>query len=291
MGEWAGVAIALASSSFGGTAAAITRYLVGGADPILLAILRWGIGFLCLLPCALLLGVRWPQRPGGSGDSAWHLLLRSVLHPLQHRGLLHDRRACQPCAGDVAAPHHGGRRAARRGAPDGAQDHGRRRRRARRGGGAGRGPRAESARCLARRVDHDVRGVLHGVLQRAVASADAALERARFPHRWHGRGRHRARARRFVERQLCGARALHAGAVDCRRLSRDWRRCARLHSLGHGAGAGDADPGRQYDDGQSDRSRSVGGAADRRADHDKSSGRLVAVFAGIWIATSEGKAA
>ncbi|MGR4930291.1 DMT family transporter [Bradyrhizobium sp. CAR08] len=62
MGEWAGVAIALASSSLGGTAAAITRYLVGGADPILLAILRWGIGFLCLLPCALLLGVRWPQR-------------------------------------------------------------------------------------------------------------------------------------------------------------------------------------------------------------------------------------
>lgn len=62
MGEWAGVAIALASSSIGGTAAAITRYLVGGADPILLAILRWGIGFLCLLPSALVLGVRWPQR-------------------------------------------------------------------------------------------------------------------------------------------------------------------------------------------------------------------------------------
>ncbi|MBR0783695.1 DMT family transporter [Bradyrhizobium iriomotense] len=62
MGEWLGVAIALVSSSIGGTAAAITRYLVGGADPVLLAILRWGIGFLCLLPCALLLGVRWPQR-------------------------------------------------------------------------------------------------------------------------------------------------------------------------------------------------------------------------------------
>ncbi|MCK1763400.1 DMT family transporter [Bradyrhizobium sp. 136] len=67
MGEWAGVAIALASSSLGGTAAAITRYLVGGADPILLAILRWGIGFLCLLPCALLLGVRWPQRSDWPG--------------------------------------------------------------------------------------------------------------------------------------------------------------------------------------------------------------------------------
>ena len=62
MGEWIGVSIALLSSSLGGTAAAITRYLVVGADPIVLAILRWGIGFLCLLPAALLLNVRWPER-------------------------------------------------------------------------------------------------------------------------------------------------------------------------------------------------------------------------------------
>jgi drug/metabolite transporter (DMT)-like permease len=62
LGEWVGVSIALLSSSVGGTAAAITRYLVGGADPIALAILRWGIGFLCLLPAALLLDVRWPER-------------------------------------------------------------------------------------------------------------------------------------------------------------------------------------------------------------------------------------
>jgi drug/metabolite transporter (DMT)-like permease len=60
--EWIGVALALVSSSFGGSAAAITRYLVVGADPIALAILRWGIGFLCLLPCALFLGVKWPPR-------------------------------------------------------------------------------------------------------------------------------------------------------------------------------------------------------------------------------------
>jgi drug/metabolite transporter (DMT)-like permease len=60
--EWIGVSIALASSCLGGSAAAITRYLVGNADPVTLAILRWGIGFLCLLPTALLLGVRWPPR-------------------------------------------------------------------------------------------------------------------------------------------------------------------------------------------------------------------------------------
>ena len=62
MGEWLGVAIALVSSSLGGTAAAITRYLVHGADPIALAILRWGIGFVCVLPAALLLKAKWPAR-------------------------------------------------------------------------------------------------------------------------------------------------------------------------------------------------------------------------------------
>lgn len=61
MNEWIGVAIALVSSCLGGSAAAITRYLTGNADPVALAILRWGIGFLCLLPVAFLLRVRWPQ--------------------------------------------------------------------------------------------------------------------------------------------------------------------------------------------------------------------------------------
>jgi drug/metabolite transporter (DMT)-like permease len=57
-----GVIIALISSATGGTAAAVTRYLVGSADPTTMAILRWGIGFVCLLPVALALRVRWPQR-------------------------------------------------------------------------------------------------------------------------------------------------------------------------------------------------------------------------------------
>jgi drug/metabolite transporter (DMT)-like permease len=60
--EWVGVSIALVSSCLGRTAAAITCYLVGNADPITLAMLRWGIGFACLLPTALYLGVRWPPR-------------------------------------------------------------------------------------------------------------------------------------------------------------------------------------------------------------------------------------
>ena len=65
-----GVAMALASSCLGGTAAAVTRFLIGSADPITIAILRWGIGFACLLPVALLLKARWPKRedwPGVAG--------------------------------------------------------------------------------------------------------------------------------------------------------------------------------------------------------------------------------
>jgi drug/metabolite transporter (DMT)-like permease len=61
-GEWIGVLIAIVSSSLGGTAAAITRYLVSDADPVALAILRWGIGFVCVLPASLLMKVRWPSR-------------------------------------------------------------------------------------------------------------------------------------------------------------------------------------------------------------------------------------
>jgi drug/metabolite transporter (DMT)-like permease len=57
-----GVLLAIVSSALGGTAAAVTRYLVGDADPLTLAILRWGIGVLGVLPLALALRVRWPPR-------------------------------------------------------------------------------------------------------------------------------------------------------------------------------------------------------------------------------------
>jgi len=62
MGEGLGVLLAIVSSGVGGTAAAVTRYLVGDADPVTLAVLRWGIGCLCVLPVALLTGARFPGR-------------------------------------------------------------------------------------------------------------------------------------------------------------------------------------------------------------------------------------
>src|SRR5262245_1987098 len=55
-----GVLIAIVSSSLGGSAAAVTRYLVGNADPITLAILRWGIGFIFVLPASLWMPAKFP---------------------------------------------------------------------------------------------------------------------------------------------------------------------------------------------------------------------------------------
>jgi drug/metabolite transporter (DMT)-like permease len=56
-----GVAAAVVSSALGGTAAALTRYVIGASDPVTLAAFRFGIGFLLVFPLALALRARWPQ--------------------------------------------------------------------------------------------------------------------------------------------------------------------------------------------------------------------------------------
>ena len=60
MRERLGVGVAILSSAVGGGAAVATRYLVAGADPFTLAAIRFGGGVICLLPIALGLRVRWP---------------------------------------------------------------------------------------------------------------------------------------------------------------------------------------------------------------------------------------
>ncbi len=60
MAEWTGVAMAVLSSALGGSAAALTRFLASDADPLALALVRFGFGFLILLPFAALGGHRWP---------------------------------------------------------------------------------------------------------------------------------------------------------------------------------------------------------------------------------------
>ncbi|HEV7718300.1 MAG TPA: DMT family transporter [Arsenicitalea sp.] len=60
MGESWGILAAILSSGLGGTSIGATRYLVSAIDPLAIGSFRFGIGFLLLLPLALLQGGRWP---------------------------------------------------------------------------------------------------------------------------------------------------------------------------------------------------------------------------------------
>src|SRR5215471_3905980 len=57
-----GVLAAVVSSVLGGTSIGATRFLVNAIDPLAIGSFRFGIGFLLLLPVALVQGHRWPPR-------------------------------------------------------------------------------------------------------------------------------------------------------------------------------------------------------------------------------------
>jgi drug/metabolite transporter (DMT)-like permease len=62
VGEIFGVLAAVLSSALGGTSIGATRYLVTSIDPLAIGSFRFGIGFLLLLPLTWLRGDRWPGR-------------------------------------------------------------------------------------------------------------------------------------------------------------------------------------------------------------------------------------
>lgn len=59
--QTAGVIAAIGSSALGGTAAAMTRYVIGATDPVTLAAFRFGIAFVLVLPLAVASRAKWPQ--------------------------------------------------------------------------------------------------------------------------------------------------------------------------------------------------------------------------------------
>ena len=106
--ERAGVAAAVLSSALGGTAAAITRYVIGATDPVTLAAFRFGIGFLLILPIALALRSRWPQGRDWVGVGLLGVFFFAlVLRDLQRRDEPHHRRARLARALHAAARHDG----------------------------------------------------------------------------------------------------------------------------------------------------------------------------------------
>jgi drug/metabolite transporter (DMT)-like permease len=77
-----GVVAAVLSSGLGGTSIGATRYLVNAIDPLAIGSFRFGLGFLLLLPVALLQGNRWPARrdwPGVAGLGVLYFALFPIL--------------------------------------------------------------------------------------------------------------------------------------------------------------------------------------------------------------------
>ena len=59
--EYVGVIAAIVSSALGGMAGGATRFAIGGSDPVTLGVFRFGVGFLLLLPIALAFRIKWPR--------------------------------------------------------------------------------------------------------------------------------------------------------------------------------------------------------------------------------------
>jgi drug/metabolite transporter (DMT)-like permease len=88
MGDFWGVAAAVLSSALGGTSVGATRYLVGTLDPLAIGSFRFGIGFVLLLPVALLRGGAWPARRDWPGVAALGLLFFALFPILFNASLI-----------------------------------------------------------------------------------------------------------------------------------------------------------------------------------------------------------
>jgi drug/metabolite transporter (DMT)-like permease len=88
MGDILGVLAAVLSSALGGTSVGATRYLVGTLDPLAIGSFRFGIGFMLLLPVALLRGGDWPARRDWPGVAALGLLFFALFPILFNASLI-----------------------------------------------------------------------------------------------------------------------------------------------------------------------------------------------------------
>src|SRR5215213_9863212 len=85
--ERAGVLIAILSSTFGGMAGAVTRYVVGTIDPVTIAAFRFGIGVMVLLPLALITRSAFPRGREWIGVSLLGIMFFAVFFVLYNIAL------------------------------------------------------------------------------------------------------------------------------------------------------------------------------------------------------------
>lgn len=92
-GETLGVLAAILSSSVGGVTTAVTRYVIGATDPATLAGMRFGLGFLLLLPIALALRSRWPKGRDWLGVALLGILFFAIFFGLFNLALKYTSAA------------------------------------------------------------------------------------------------------------------------------------------------------------------------------------------------------
>jgi drug/metabolite transporter (DMT)-like permease len=83
-----GVLVACLSSGLGGTAVAATRFVADKIDPVALGALRFGIGFLFLLPSLPIAETDWPRRPDWIAVGALGLLFFALFPILFNASLI-----------------------------------------------------------------------------------------------------------------------------------------------------------------------------------------------------------
>ena len=88
-----GVLAAIASSALGGMAAAVTRFVIGATDPVTLAVFRFGLGFLFLLPVALAVRCRWPSGRDWLGVAALGVMFYGVFFVVYGEALVYTTAA------------------------------------------------------------------------------------------------------------------------------------------------------------------------------------------------------
>jgi drug/metabolite transporter (DMT)-like permease len=88
-----GVLAAVLSSSVGGMNTAVTRYAIGATDPITLGALRFGLGFILLMPIALAFRSRWPKRRDWIGVAGLGILFFGIFMALFNLSLRYTTAA------------------------------------------------------------------------------------------------------------------------------------------------------------------------------------------------------
>ena len=74
-------------------AAAVTRFVIGATDPVTIAVFRFGLGFLFLLPVALVLRSRWPRGRDWFGVAALGIMFYGVFFVVYAESLVYTTAA------------------------------------------------------------------------------------------------------------------------------------------------------------------------------------------------------